>query len=72
MDEFDSLQRDESYKIKTSLLYKTLKYNVTWVPSNTHSLDIGVNGAIYNEEPGKLSPFDSLSLIDLLNWPKSG
>jgi hypothetical protein len=63
MDEFDSLQRDESYKIKTSLLYKTLKYNVTWVPSNTHSLDIGVNGAIYNEEPGKLSPFDSLSFI---------
>ncbi len=62
-DEFDSLQRDETYKIKTSLLYKTLKYNITWIPSANHTLDIGVNGAIYNEEPGKLNPFDSLSLI---------
>jgi hypothetical protein len=63
MDEFDSLQRDETYKIKTSLLYKTLKYNITWIASKNHSLDIGVNGVIYNEEPGKLTPFDSLSLI---------
>ena len=63
MHEFDSLQRDETYKIKTLLLYKTLKYNITWIPSANHSLDIGVNGAIYYEEPGKLNPFDSLSLI---------
>jgi hypothetical protein len=28
-----------------------------------------VNGAIYNEEPGKLSPFDSLSLIKSLELP---
>lgn len=69
MDELDSIQRDDAYKIKTSLLYKTLKYNVTWVPSNTHSLDIGVNGAIYNEEPGELNPYDSLSFIKPIELP---
>jgi hypothetical protein len=62
-DEFDSLQRDETYKIKTSLLYKTLKYNVTWIPSKNHSVDIGINGMLYNEQPGRLNPYDSLSLI---------
>ncbi len=66
MHEMDSLQRDESYKIKTSLLYKTLKYNITWLASDKHSLEIGINGIQYTEEPGTLSPYDSYSFIDPL------
>ncbi len=69
MGEIDTVQRDDAYKIRTSLLYKTLKYNVTWIPSTAHSIDLGVNGAIYNEEPGKLSPFDSLSFIKPVELP---
>ncbi|MBN1143909.1 MAG: TonB-dependent receptor [Bacteroidales bacterium] len=60
---FDTLQRDETYKIKTSLLYKTLKYNVTWTPSTNHLFDFGLTGALYYEHPGELSPYNSLSLI---------
>lgn len=69
MDELDTVHRDDAYKIRTSLLYKTVKYNVTWVPFTTHSVDIGVNCAAYSEEPGEISPFDSLSFIKSLELP---
>jgi hypothetical protein len=63
MSEVDSTQRDESYKIKSSLLYKNLKYNVNWTPGHNHSIDLGVNGILYNENSGELSPYDTVSLV---------
>jgi len=63
LEELDSLQRSESYKIKTSLLYRNLKYNLNWIPSQNHSFDLGFNAILYNEDPGNLSSYDSLSQI---------
>lgn len=60
---FDSVQRDDSYRMKSALLYKTLKYNIRWIPSDNHSLDIGLNGVIYDIEPGKIVPYDDYSFI---------
>lgn len=69
MNENDSIQKDKSYRIKSSLLYKTLKFNVTWMPSDNHSLDIGLSGVMYGENPGSLNPFGEFSLISPVELP---
>jgi hypothetical protein len=61
--ERDTLRKSAGYSMKSSLQYKSLKYNLTWIPSRTHSLDIGFNGISYAVEPGNLQPYDSLSLV---------
>lgn len=61
--EQDTLRKSAGYSIKSSLRYKSLKYNLTWIPSRTHSLDFGFNGISYGIAPGNLQPYDSLSLI---------
>ncbi len=64
MEEYDSIQRDKSYKMKSNLLYKTLKYNIRWIPSDKHSLDLGINGCVYEIAPGKIDPYDNYSFIN--------
>jgi hypothetical protein len=61
--ELDTFRRDEGYKLNSSVLYKNLKYNITWIPFHSHALDIGVSGISYTVRPGNLHLYDSLSLV---------
>lgn len=60
----DSIQKAEAYRIESSIRYKSLKWNFTWLPSDIHSIDFGINAIYYNISPGKLSPYSSESLIN--------
>jgi hypothetical protein len=61
--ELDTFRRDAGYKMNSSVLYKNLKYNMTWIPVHSHALDIGISGISYAVRPGNLHPWDSLSMI---------
>jgi hypothetical protein len=61
--ELDTFRREAGYKMNSSVLYKNLKYNMTWIPVRSHALDLGVSGISYSVSPGNLHPYDSLSLI---------
>jgi hypothetical protein len=64
--EVDTLRKENGYKINSSLLYRNLKYNFTWIPSRIHSFDAGINAFTYTVSPGKLNPYDEVSLISPL------
>jgi hypothetical protein len=66
VSEDDSIQKAGAYRIESSICYKSLKWNFTWLPANIHSIDFGINGIYYNISPGKLSPYSSESLINPL------
>ena len=68
--ESDTNHRDKSYKINSSLFYKNLKYNFTWMPWQNHVFDLGINGIHYSVEPGKLNPYDSYSLLSPVTLQK--
>jgi hypothetical protein len=61
--ELDTFRRSTGYKMTSSVLYKNLKYNITWIPSRSHSLDLGINGFSYAVRPGDLKPYDTLSMV---------
>jgi hypothetical protein len=61
--EQDTLQRSEAYKIGSEVLYNDAKWNLTWHPNNNHSIDFGLNAVFYSINPGRLSPYDTLSLV---------
>jgi CarboxypepD_reg-like domain/TonB-dependent Receptor Plug Domain len=64
--EDDSIQKAEGYRIESSIRYKSVKWNFTWLPNNIQSINFGINGIYYNISPGKLSPYSSESLINPL------
>ncbi len=66
VSEYDSIQKAEAYRIESAILYKSIKWNFTWLPNDNHSIDFGISGIHYNISPGKLSPYSSESLINPL------
>jgi len=61
--ETDSFRRSSGYRVNSSLRYRNLKFNLTWIPSRRHTIEAGFNGISYNVSPGALEPYDSLSLV---------
>jgi outer membrane receptor protein involved in Fe transport len=63
MSESDTSRPAEAYKIKTSLHYKDIKWNFTWLPNKNHAIDFGINSAFYLINPGELNPLFNATII---------
>lgn len=61
--ETDQEQFWDNYKIHSSIRYNNLKGNVTWLPHRNHTVDFGLNTALYRINPGELSPSEEESQI---------
>jgi len=61
--ENDSLTYTESYKIENSIIYNTLKYNLIYNYNDKHILTLGINGFLYDIDPGKIYPYGEKSNI---------
>jgi len=59
----DTLKPKEAYYVNSSITYKNAKLNFNWLPNDIHSIDFGVNSILYELQPGKLTPFGSLSEV---------
>jgi TonB dependent receptor/CarboxypepD_reg-like domain/TonB-dependent Receptor Plug Domain len=64
--ESDTAKPWEAYKIKSSLLYRNLKWNFSWFPGEKHSIDFGINAALYTIKPGELNPLSTITIINPL------
>jgi hypothetical protein len=62
--ESDTSRPWEAYKINSSLHYKNVKWNFSWVPLKNHAVDFGINAAFYNIRPGELNPLKKESVIE--------
>ncbi len=57
----DTLKPNEAYKISSSINYDNAKLNFTWLPTEKHTVDFGLNTILYQLQPGIMSPLGSLS-----------
>ena len=64
--ESDTARPWEAYKIKSSLFYRNLKCNFSWFPGEKHSIDFGINAALYTINPGELIPLNTVTIINPL------
>ncbi len=64
VSESDTSRPWEAYKIYSSLQYKNLKWNFSWFPKDKHSIDFGINAALYTIKPGELDPLSSVTTIN--------
>lgn len=63
VSEFDSLQPKNSYIIQSSIDYNNLKLNFNWIPTDKHSVDIGIASVLYRLQPGKMSALGEASEV---------
>jgi len=56
VSESDTLRPWESFMTKSSILYKNVKWQFSWLPAGNHAIDFGINGVLYNIKPGKQNP----------------
>lgn len=63
VSESDTSRLWEAYRINSGLLYKSTKWNFSWLPNENHSLDFGLNVALYKIQPGKLIGLNDSSII---------
>jgi hypothetical protein len=66
VSESDTTRSWEAYRINSSLVYKNIKWNFTWLPNDNHSIDLGINSALYNIQPGELNGLFKESVIQPL------
>ena len=66
VSESDTTRSWEAYRINSSLVYKNIKWNFTWLPNDNHSIDLGINSALYNIRPGELNGLFKESVIQPL------
>jgi hypothetical protein len=62
--ESDTTRPWESYRINSAINYKNFKWNFTLLKVNNHSIDFGINSALYKIEPGQLEPLNSETIIE--------
>lgn len=60
---YDTLSEKTAYKISSEIQYKNSKLNFNWTPNKKHNIDFGLNGVLYNLQPGKMLPYGSLSEV---------
>ena len=70
INEVDSLQPTEAYKISSTTSYNDAKFNFTWMPNEKHTIDFGINGILYQLQPGELKPAGSLSKVNVESTQK--
>jgi len=63
VSESDTSRLWEAYRINSGLLYKNTKWNFSWLPNGNHSIDFGINAALYNIQPGKLTGLSDSTII---------
>ena len=63
VSESDTSRQWEAYSINSALLYRNIKWNFSWLPNENHSIDFGINAALYNIQPGKLNGLFNESII---------
>jgi hypothetical protein len=63
VSESDTSRLWEAYRINSGLLYKNTKWNFSWLPNENHSIDFGINAALYNIQPGKLTGLSDSTII---------
>ena len=59
----DTLMPLESYQLSNAILYNNLKWNLVYKLNDAHILSMGINGFLYNVEPGKVMPYGELSNV---------
>jgi hypothetical protein len=64
VSESDTSRLWEAYRINSGLLYKNTKWNFSWLPNGNHSIDFGINAALYNIQPGKLTGLSDSTIIN--------
>lgn len=70
VSEYDSMQQASAYIIESSVAYKTIKWDFTWLPNKNHVAGFGISGIHYSINPGRLSPYSTNSLIDQVTVPQ--
>ena len=63
VSESDTSRLWEAYRINSGVLYKNTKWNFSWLPNKNHSIDLGINAALYNIQPGKLIGLSDSTII---------
>jgi CarboxypepD_reg-like domain/TonB-dependent Receptor Plug Domain len=61
--EKDTLTPLESYSITNSILYRSMKWNLIWQINDKHVITGGINGFLYNVNPGTMSPYGDQSIV---------
>ncbi len=61
--ETDTLDRTESYQIKSQVMYNNAKWNFSWHPFDNHVIDFGASGVHYAIKPGNLLRYGQESLV---------
>ncbi len=61
--ETDTMNHSIAYNINSSLDYKNLKGNLTWLSFKNQAIDFGINAFFYRIKPGELKPSGSESLV---------
>ncbi len=64
VSESDTSKLWEAYRINSGVLYKNTKWNFSWLPNGNHSIDFGINAALYNIQPGKLTGLSDSTIIN--------
>jgi hypothetical protein len=62
--ESDTAKPLEAYKINSSLLYQNIKLNFSWFPLENHTIDFGINSALYTISPGEINPVQDETVIE--------
>ena len=63
-NQYDTLQLPQNYKITTTIDYYKFKGNFNWTPGEAHNINIGLDGILYNLNPGTQVPFGALSIVN--------
>ena len=63
ISESDTSRLWEAYRINSGVLYKNAKWNFSWLPNENYSIDFGINAALYNIQPGKLTGLSDSTII---------
>ena len=61
--ESDTSRPWEAYKIKSSIQYKNVKWNFSWFLKDKHSIDFGINAALYTIKPGEINPLNDITKV---------
>jgi len=64
--ESDSTRLWEAAEINSSVNYNNFKLNFTLLKIDGHSIDFGLNSALYKIKPGQLDPLNSVTIVEPL------
>ena len=63
LDEKDEDLAADDYRLQTGIQYLSLKYGLSWLPNEKHTVKAGFQYMNYNINPGKISPSGEITNI---------